>query len=296
MSLGYADGYPRALSNRGCAQLGVARVPVAGVVTMDMTMLDVTNAACALGDVATLIGGDAATGSPSRRSRGRRTCRRTSCSPGCAIGSLACIALSGARRVSRRAIVIVLDGVGAGAAPDAAAYGDAGSNTLGNLSRAVGGLDVPNLERLGLGHVAPLVGVAADVAPRGAWGRMRPASAGKDSTTGHWEICGVHLSKPFPTYPDGFPPEVIEQFAQRAGRGVLGNVAASGTEIIDRFGAEHVRTGKLIVYTSADSVFQVAAHEDVVPLDELYRACERRAGDAGGAARRVARHRAAVRR
>jgi phosphopentomutase len=175
--------------------------------------------------------------------------------------------------VSRRAIVIVLDGVGAGAAPDAAAYGDAGANTLGNLSRAVGGLDVPNLERLGLGRVASLAGVAADVAPRGAWGRMRPASAGKDSTAGHWEICGVHLRKAFPTYPDGFPPEVIQQFAQRTGRGVLGNIAASGTEIIDRFGAEHVGTGKLIVYTSADSVFQVAAHEDVMPLDELYRAC-----------------------
>jgi phosphopentomutase len=175
--------------------------------------------------------------------------------------------------MTRRAIVIVLDGVGAGAAPDAAAYGDAGADTLGNLSRAVGGLDVPNLERLGLGRVASLAGVADDVAPRGAWGRMRPASAGKDSTTGHWEICGVHVSNAFPTYPDGFPSDVIEEFAERAGRGVLGNVAASGTEIIARFGAEHVRTGKLIVYTSADSVFQVAAHEDVVPLDELYRVC-----------------------
>ena len=175
--------------------------------------------------------------------------------------------------MTRRAIVIVLDGVGAGAAPDAAAYGDAGANTLGNLSRAVGGLDVPNLEMLGLGRVASLAGVAADVAPRGAWGRMRPASAGKDSTTGHWEICGVHVSNAFPTYPDGFPPEVIEAFAERSGRGVLGNVAASGTEIIARFGAEHVRTGKLIVYTSADSVFQVAAHEDVVPLDQLYGVC-----------------------
>jgi phosphopentomutase len=175
--------------------------------------------------------------------------------------------------VTRRAIVIVLDGVGAGAAPDAASYGDAGSNTLGNLARAVGGLDVPNLERLGLGRVAPLEGVARDVTPTGAWGRMRPASAGKDSTTGHWEICGVRVSKPFPTYPNGFPAEVIEEFAQRVGRKVLGNVAASGTAIIDRLGAEHVRTGKLIVYTSADSVFQVAAHEGVVPLEELYRVC-----------------------
>ena len=174
----------------------------------------------------------------------------------------------------RRAIVIVLDGVGAGAAPDADRYGDVGSNTLGNLSRAVGGLTLPNLERLGLGRVIPLAGVASDIAPRAAWGRMRPASAGKDSTTGHWEICGIQLGKPFPTYPDGFPPELIREFERRTGRGVLGNIAASGTAIIDRFGAEHLRTGKLIVYTSADSVFQVAAHERVVPLEELYRACE----------------------
>ena len=175
--------------------------------------------------------------------------------------------------MTRRAIVIVLDGVGAGAAPDAATYGDAGADTLGNLSRAVGGLNVPNLERLGLGRVAPLAGVRDDITPRGAWGRMRPASAGKDSTTGHWEICGVHLSEPFPTYPDGFPADIIAQFAKRVARNVLGNIAASGTEIIDRFGAEHVRTGQFIVYTSADSVFQIAAHEDVVSLDELYRAC-----------------------
>jgi phosphopentomutase len=175
--------------------------------------------------------------------------------------------------VTRRAIVIVLDGVGVGAAPDAATYGDAGSNTLGNLARAVGGLDVPNLERLGLGRVLSLEGVPRDATPRGAWGRMRPASAGKDSTTGHWEICGIQLSRAFPTYPNGFPAEVIEEFARRAGRAVIGNIAASGTAIIDRFGAEHVRTGKLIVYTSADSVFQVAAHERVVPLNELYDAC-----------------------
>lgn len=174
----------------------------------------------------------------------------------------------------RRAIVIVLDGVGVGAAPDADRYGDAGSNTLGNLARAVGGLKLPNLERLGLGRVIPLAGVASDVAPQAAWGRMHPASAGKDSTTGHWEICGIQLSRPFPTYPDGFPTDLIEEFERRTGRGVLGNVAASGTAIIDRFGAEQVRTGKLIVYTSADSVFQVAAHERVVPIEELYRACE----------------------
>ena len=175
--------------------------------------------------------------------------------------------------MSRRASVIVLDGVGVGAAPDADAYGDADSDTLGNLSRAVGGLDVPNLERLGLGCLAPLEGVVRVPAPTGAWGRMRPAAAGKDSTTGHWEICGVPVSKPFPTYPNGFPAAIVDAFARRVGRGVIGNVVASGTEVIERYGAEHVRTGKLIVYTSADSVFQVAAHEGVVPLAELYDAC-----------------------
>lgn len=176
--------------------------------------------------------------------------------------------------MTRRAVVIVLDGVGVGEAPDATRYGDAGSNTLGNLSRAVGGLDLPNLEQLGLGRVGSLEGVSRVVPPRGAWGRMRPASAGKDSTTGHWEICGVHLDRPFPTYPEGFPRELIDEFARRAGRGVIGNIAASGTEIIDRYGDAHMRTGELIVYTSADSVFQVAAHEGVVPLQELYRLCE----------------------
>ena len=174
----------------------------------------------------------------------------------------------------RRAAVIVLDGVGCGEAPDAADYGDAGSNTLGNLSRAVGGLRLPNLEQLGLGRVIPLEGVSPDVSPRAAWGRMRPASAGKDSTTGHWEICGLHLAKPFPTYPSGFPREIVDELERKSRRGVLGNVVASGTEIIDRYGDEHVHTGKLILYTSADSVFQIAAHEGVVPLEELYRICE----------------------
>ena len=174
----------------------------------------------------------------------------------------------------RRAAVIVLDGVGCGEAPDAARYGDAGSNTLGNLSRAVGGLALPNLEQLGLGRVIPLEGVSPDVAPRGAWGRLRPASAGKDSTTGHWEICGLHLANAFPTYPNGFPPEIVEELERRSGRGVLGNVVGSGTEILERYGDEHVRTGNLILYTSADSVFQIAAHEEVVPVDELHRVCE----------------------
>lgn len=175
--------------------------------------------------------------------------------------------------MSRRAVILVLDGVGIGAAPDAAAYGDAGSDTLGNLARAVGGLDVPNLAAAGLGCIAPLAGVRPEPHPRGAWGSMRPASAGKDSTTGHWEIAGVALDRPFPVYPRGFPAPLIAAFAQSTGRGVLGNVAASGTEIIAQLGAEHQRTGAWIVYTSADSVFQVAAHEETVPLDELYRAC-----------------------
>lgn len=173
-----------------------------------------------------------------------------------------------------RAVILVLDGVGIGAAHDAAAYGDVGSDTLGNLARAVGGLVLPNLERLGLGRIAPLAGVSSAVPPAGAWGLMEPRSAGKDSTTGHWEVAGVHLARPFPTYPRGFPPEVVRNFAVRTGRGVIGNVVGSGTAVLDAFGDEHRRTGAWILYTSADSVFQVAAHEEVVPLDELYRACE----------------------
>lgn len=173
-----------------------------------------------------------------------------------------------------RAIILVLDGVGIGEAPDAAAYGDLGSDTLGNVARAVGGLHLPNLERAGLGRIAPLDGVKAVAAPAGAWGLMQPASAGKDSTTGHWEIAGVHLARPFPTYPAGFPREVIDEFARRTGRPVIANAVGSGTALIAEYGAEHERTGAWIVYTSADSVFQVAAHERVVPLAELYAACE----------------------
>jgi len=176
--------------------------------------------------------------------------------------------------VRRRAIILVLDGVGIGAAPDAADYGDAGSDTLGNLAKARGGLSLPNLAAAGLGNIAPIEGVAPAPAPLGAWGKMRPASAGKDSTTGHWEIAGLHLERPFPTYPEGFPQELLDRFSRATGRGVIGNVPASGTEIVARLGAEHEATGKLIVYTSADSVFQIAAHEQVVPLEELYAACE----------------------
>lgn len=176
--------------------------------------------------------------------------------------------------MSRRAGIIILDGVGIGEAPDAAAYGDAGSNTLGNLSRAVGGFALPNLERAGLGRLAPLLGMRPTDSPNAAQGILVPASAGKDSTTGHWEIAGVHLPKPFPTYPRGFPSGILDEFSRRTGRGVLGNSAASGTAIIAEHGEEHQRTGAWIVYTSADSVFQIASHEETVPLTELYRACE----------------------
>lgn len=174
----------------------------------------------------------------------------------------------------KRAAIIVLDGLGIGAAPDQASYGDLGSDTLGNLARAVGGLRLPNLERLGLGLCRPLAGVGRPAAPTGAHGVALPRSAGKDSTTGHWEICGVVLERPFRTYPAGFPQALLEEFARRTGRGWLGNRAASGTAIIAELGAEHERTGRWIIYTSADSVFQVAAHEATVPVAELYRACE----------------------
>lgn len=176
--------------------------------------------------------------------------------------------------MAHRAVILVLDGVGIGEAHDVAAYGDQGSDTLGNLARAVGGLQVPNLAAAGLGNIKPLQGVTPAVAPHGAWGLMQPRSAGKDSTTGHWEIAGVHLAQPFPTYPNGFPPELLEEFARRTGRGVIGNVVGSGTKVLEDFGAEHQASGKWIVYTSADSVFQVAAHEETIPLEELYAACE----------------------
>jgi phosphopentomutase len=175
--------------------------------------------------------------------------------------------------VTRRAAIIVLDGLGIGPAPDTASYGDAGSDTLGNVARAVGGLTLPNLEALGLGRCAPLAGVAAVRSPRAAFGIAQPVSAGKDSTTGHWELCGLVLKSPFPTYPNGFPAEVIDEFSRRTGRGVLGNKPASGTRILDEYGEEHQRTGDWIVYTSADSVFQVAAHVETVPLATLYAAC-----------------------
>jgi phosphopentomutase len=174
----------------------------------------------------------------------------------------------------RRALIVVLDGVGCGAAPDTEAYGDTGSDTLGNIARQVGGLTLPNLQRLGLGNATEVLGVPPVAHPVGAHGVMLPRSAGKDSTTGHWEIAGLHLETPFPTYPQGFPPAVIDAFSQATGRPVIANCVASGTAVIAEYAEEQQRTGAWIVYTSADSVFQIAAHEEWIPLDELYLACE----------------------
>jgi phosphopentomutase len=169
--------------------------------------------------------------------------------------------------------VIVLDAVGAGELPDAASYGDEGSNTLANVAHAVGGLDLPSLEALGLGNIEPLEGCPPQPGAPAVAGRLIERSKGKDTTTGHWEMMGIVTAQPFPTYPHGFPHDVIDPFMHRTGRGVLGNGPASGTEIIQELGEEHQRTGKWIVYTSADSVFQVAAHEETIPLEELYEGC-----------------------
>ena len=172
-----------------------------------------------------------------------------------------------------RVVVVVLDGVGAGALPDAPDYHDEGSDTLGNLGRAVGGLSLPNLAEMGLGAVHPIPGIPA-LSPRGGAGLMAEASPGKDTLTGHWELAGLVTSAPIPTYPNGFPPEMLGKFEAAIGGPVLGNKAASGTQIIEELGPEHLATGRPIVYTSADSVFQIAAHEDVIPPDRLYRMCE----------------------
>ncbi len=169
--------------------------------------------------------------------------------------------------------MLVLDSVGAGALPDAHEYGDEGSNTLSNTSAAVGGIAMPHLGARGLGNITAISGVDPVANPSASWGRSAESSAGKDTTTGHWEMMGVVLERAFPTYPDGFPPEVMDAFTELTGLGWLGNYPASGTEIIQELGDEHVATGKPIVYTSADSVFQIAAHEGVIPIEELYRIC-----------------------
>jgi phosphopentomutase len=195
----------------------------------------------------------------------------------------------------RRAIVIVMDSVGVGELPDAGSYGDHGSNTIGNIAKRVP-LKVPALRSLGLARVADIGPAGADAfaerLPGAAFGRMAEASAGKDSVTGHWEMMGIVLDRAFPTFPDGFSADIIAEFSRRTGRAVLANRAASGTQIIDELGAEHMRTGALIVYTSADSVFQIAAHEEVVPVRELYRACEiayKLVGEGLGVGRVIAR-------
>ena len=172
-----------------------------------------------------------------------------------------------------RVILLVMDSVGAGEMPDADRYGDAGSNTLGHVAEAAGGADLPTMAALGLGNILPLRGVKPAGKARGAFGKCTEMSAGKDTSTGHWELAGLRIDRPFPTFPQGFPEEILGPFRQRTGRGVLGNTAASGTEIIQKLGAQHVATGDLIVYTSADSVFQIAAHEDVVPVAELHDIC-----------------------
>ncbi len=174
----------------------------------------------------------------------------------------------------KRAVIIVFDGFGVGEMPDAAAYHDEGSDTLDNVSMAVKGLRIPNLTGMGLGLIEGVDHIEKTSRPTACWGRMKEASPGKDTQTGHWEMSGVILDRPFPTFPEGFPPEILRRFEKETGWKCIGGKPASGTGIIDELGEEHMRTKRLIVYTSADSVFQIAAHEDVVPVGELYRVCE----------------------
>ena len=172
-----------------------------------------------------------------------------------------------------RVTILVMDSVGIGALPDAEKFGDLGANTLGNISKVMGGIKLPNLVQLGLGNIDEIEGVDGIPNPIGSFGRSMEISNGKDTTTGHWEIAGLYIEKPFKTYPNGFPKEIISKFEELTGRKALGNKPASGTEIIEELGQEHMKTGNPIVYTSADSVFQIAAHEEVIPLDELYKMC-----------------------
>jgi len=190
-----------------------------------------------------------------------------------------------------RVIVIVLDSLGCGELPDAADYGDVGASTLTHIAAAVGGLSLPNLGRWGLGNICDVQGTPSSPRPEAAWGRMAEVSVGKDTTAGHWELMGLPVSEAFSTWPDGFSTEILDALRKGTGRGVLGNKVASGTAIIDELGAEHQRTGDLIVYTSADSVLQIAAHEEVVPLEELYAACKlmRQVGDEHRIGRIIAR-------
>jgi phosphopentomutase len=175
----------------------------------------------------------------------------------------------------KRTFLIVMDSVGIGEAPDAEKFGDKGAHTLGHIAEQMDGLQVPNLEKLGLGNIDPSIkGVKPSQQPQAHFAKLPELSNGKDTMTGHWEIMGLHIKEPFQTFPDGFPDKLIDKLTEKWGRGILGNKAASGTEIITELGEEHMKTGKLIVYTSADSVLQIAAHEDIVPIDELYKICE----------------------
>ncbi|GAH98925.1 unnamed protein product, partial [marine sediment metagenome] len=174
-----------------------------------------------------------------------------------------------------RIIVIVLDSVGVGALQDAYKFGDEDSNTLGNIAKVLGGLNLPNLEKMGLGNIIPILGVKPQLSPIANFGKMAEVSAGKGSTSGHWELMGLHLSKAFPTYPNGFPKEIMDRFHKAIGIQTLGNYPVSGTEIIKVLGNEHIKTKKPIVYTSADSVFQIAAHEDIIPPEKLYKICKK---------------------
>lgn len=172
-------------------------------------------------------------------------------------------------------ILIVLDSVGIGAMPDAGEYHDQGADTLGHIAEKISDFNLPNLEKMGLGKIKNIKGLKSDITASGAYGKLSELSPGKDTTTGHWEIAGIILDKPFPTYPDGFPEEIINKFIEKTGKGILGNKSASGTEIIEELGEEHLKTGKVIVYTSADSVFQIAAHEEIISPDELYEICRK---------------------
>ncbi|MBP5426725.1 MAG: phosphopentomutase [Clostridiales bacterium] len=173
----------------------------------------------------------------------------------------------------KRAIIVVMDSVGMGALPDAHKYGDEGSNTLGNIAKAIPGFRLPNMQKLGLGNIDGMMGYSKEDKPNASYGRMREKSKGKDTTTGHWEMAGIVVQRPFPTYPNGFPKSLIKEFEKAIGTKVIGNYPTSGTVIINELGDEHVKTGYPIVYTSADSVFQIAAHEGVIPLDRLYEMC-----------------------
>ncbi|MEK3977819.1 phosphopentomutase [Psychrobacillus sp. FSL K6-2836] len=174
----------------------------------------------------------------------------------------------------KRIHVIVMDSVGIGEAPDADVFGDVGSHTIGHIAEKMNGLHMPQMEQLGLGNIEDIQGINSQAAPTAYFGKMQEASVGKDTMTGHWEIMGLNIDKPFKVYPDGFPQELISQLEEKTGRKVIGNKPASGTEILDELGEEHMKTGAIIVYTSADPVLQIAAHEEIIPLEELYRICE----------------------